>query len=81
MRRVDIAVRLNKPKAYVSKVLGGQQVLTLIEIRDICRASGILLKFGWKSWKIFSMAICSMAAARWRLPTGIRKITAVFLIQ
>lgn len=41
MRHIDIAARLNKPKAYLSKVLNGQQVLTLIEIRNICRAAGV----------------------------------------
>lgn len=41
MRHIDIAASLNKPKAYLSKVLNGQQVLTLIEIRNICRAAGV----------------------------------------
>ena len=82
MRRVDIAARLNKPKAYVSKVLGGQQVMTLIEIRDICRASGILFKDGWKSWMNFSMTFCPMTFCPMALyPMAIRKTTTVLLTQ
>jgi len=39
--QVEIAQRLNKTPVYLSKVLNQRQVMTLIEVRDICRAADI----------------------------------------
>lgn len=39
--QTEIAARLNRPSTYLSKALLGRQSLTLIEMRNICRAAGI----------------------------------------
>lgn len=39
--QLELAERLGKTPAYLSKVLNGHQVITLIEVRAICNAANI----------------------------------------
>lgn len=41
LNQTELAARLGRHRQYVSKVLRGEQTLTIIEIRDICNAAEI----------------------------------------
>lgn len=44
LRQVDLAARLNQPQSLVSKYESGERRLDLLELREVCRATGISLE-------------------------------------
>ena len=44
LRQEDIARRLNEPQSFVSKYESGERSLDLIELRQICLATGVTLQ-------------------------------------
>jgi len=42
--QVDLAVRIEKDQAYVSRYESGQRRLDVLEVREICQAIGITLE-------------------------------------
>lgn len=42
--QIDVAKRLRKPQAFVSRYETGERRLDLLELREVCRAVGIELK-------------------------------------
>lgn len=43
LRQDDLAERLDKPQSFVSKYESGERRLDLIELRQICAATGVTL--------------------------------------
>ncbi|MBX9790614.1 MAG: helix-turn-helix domain-containing protein [Pirellulales bacterium] len=43
LRQEDLADRLNEPQSFVSKYESGERRLDLIELRQVCQATGVTL--------------------------------------
>jgi len=44
LTQVDVAARIEKDQAYVSRYESGQRRLDVLEVREICQAIGITLE-------------------------------------
>lgn len=44
LTQVELAARVGKDQAYISRYESGQRRLDLLEVRDICQAMGITLE-------------------------------------
>jgi ribosome-binding protein aMBF1 (putative translation factor) len=44
LTQVDLAARIEKDQAYVSRYESGQRRLDVLEVREICQAMGIMLE-------------------------------------
>lgn len=44
LRQVDLAVRISQPQSFVSKYESGERRLDVLELRQICNATGISLE-------------------------------------
>ena len=43
LRQVDLAMLLDRPQSYVSKIESGERRLDVLELREVCRATGTSL--------------------------------------
>ena len=43
LRQVDLAKLLDRPQSYVSKIESGERRLDVLELREVCRATGTSL--------------------------------------
>jgi transcriptional regulator with XRE-family HTH domain len=44
LTQVDLAARIEKDQAYVSRYESGQRRLDVLEVREICQAAGVTLE-------------------------------------
>ncbi|MEJ7676854.1 MAG: helix-turn-helix transcriptional regulator [Segetibacter sp.] len=44
LRQADLAIKLNCPQSYISKVESGERRIDLIELMDICHALDVDIK-------------------------------------